>query len=192
MRKKTPLKVKLRSNKTALLILYMLNLLDFREGKKLLPFAEKVAQKISVLKKRFKAKKSPVIYVNDSFGKWQSDWKKIYEMCTEEACLGKNIALKMRPEDDDYFVLKPKHSGFYSTNLETLLQFLKIENLVIVGIAGNICVLFTVNDAYMRDYHVTVPKDCTASNTLADNRFMLKQLKNVFNIPVVLSRDIQL
>lgn len=51
---------------------------------------------------------------------------------------------------------------FRPAALETLLRYLGAQRLVITGIAGNYCVLFTANDAYMRDYELVVPSDCTA------------------------------
>jgi len=64
---------------------------------------------------------------------------------------GRSLIEKLYPEQDDYFVLKPKHSGFFSSALETLLRYLRVRRLIITGIAGNFCVLFTANDAHMRD-----------------------------------------
>jgi nicotinamidase-related amidase len=75
----------------------------------------------------------------------------------------------LRPEENDYFVLKPKHSGFFSTTLEILLRYLETQTLILTGIAGNFCVLFTANDAYMRDFDLFVPSDCTVSNTKKEN-----------------------
>src|SRR6188472_90160 len=75
----------------------------------------------------------------------------------------------LRPEENDYFVLKPKHSGFFSTTLETLLRYLETQTLILTGIAGNFCVLFTANDAYMRDFNLFVPLDCTVSNSKKEN-----------------------
>ena len=63
------------------------------------------------------------------------------------------------------FVLKPKHSAFYCTPFDILLNHLDTETLILTGFAGNICVLFTANDAYMRNYKLIVPKDCIGSNT---------------------------
>ena len=63
---------------------------------------------------------------------------------------GKRLTELLRPEEKDYFVLKPMHSGFYSTTLELLLRHLEAKTLILSGIAGNNCVLFTANDAYMR------------------------------------------
>src|SRR5207248_4843319 len=75
---------------------------------------------------------------------------------------------------EDYFVLKPKHSGFFSSTLETLLRYLGVRRLIITGIAGNFCVLFTANDAYMRDYELLIPSDCVISDTAKENKEALQ------------------
>jgi len=92
---------------------------------------------------------------------------------------GKSRSLieKLYPERDDYFVLKPKHSGFFSSALETLLRYLRVRRLIITGIAGNFCVLFTANDAYMRDYELAIPSDCVISNTAKENTEALQLMK---------------
>jgi pimeloyl-ACP methyl ester carboxylesterase len=86
--------------------------------------------------------------------------------------------MRTRParEASDYFVLKPKHSGFYDTTLETLLESLAIRRVIVTGMAGNICVLFTANDAYMRGLRVIAPSDCIVSNTPEDNAHALRQI----------------
>ena len=91
---------------------------------------------------------------------------------------GKPIAELLEPEDEDYFVLKPKHSGFHSTTLEVLLAHLGASTLILTGIAGNFCVLFTAHDAYMRDFKLVVPRDCLASEAEADNRHALEHMAN--------------
>ena len=121
----------------------------------------------------------PVIYVNDNFGRWRSDFKKIVNHCLEDDVRGRSIAELLIPDEEDYFVLKPKHSGFFSTTLDLLLEYLGVRTLVICGFAGNNCVLFTANDAYMRDYQLLIPADCTASNEPADNENALRQMKDV-------------
>jgi nicotinamidase-related amidase len=76
-------------------------------------------------------------------------------------------------------VLKPKHSGFFSSALDLLLRYLEVKLVILTGVAANICVLFTANDAFMRDLHVVVPSDCVASNTEEDNRHALEQMRTV-------------
>jgi nicotinamidase-related amidase len=60
---------------------------------------------------------------------------------------------------------------FYDTTLDTLLDDLKIRRVIVTGIAGNICVLFTANDAYMRGLRVFAPADCIVSSTAEENAF---------------------
>lgn len=168
----------------ALLIIDMINNLDFPQGQRLLSEALPVAKNIFQLKKYFKEINEPIIYVNDNFGKWKSSWEEVYEHCAQETSLGRPLAEILKPQEDDYFVLKPKHSGFYCSNLDVLLQDLRVNELVITGIAGNICVLFTVNDAYMRGYKIHVPANTIASSSRSLNDFALKQFKDVFDINV--------
>lgn len=177
-------------HKYALLIIDMINTLDFEEGELLLKRALPAAERINKLKEKAKSQGVPVIYVNDNFGQWRSNWEEVYEVCVKEGCKGKELTQKMKPEEDDYFVLKPKHSGFYSTTLEVLLESLASEKLILTGIAGNICVLFTANDAHMREYEVIVPGDCIASNTEEDDKYTLKQLSNVFGIKTNPSQEL--
>ena len=154
----------------ALLLIDVINDLDFPEANQLLRYARPMARNLLRLKERAKKAGIPVIYVNDNFGRWQSDFRRQVEHCLRGDSRGHEIVQLLQPEDDDYFVLKPKHSGFFSTTLETLLRYLGSRTLIITGIAGNFCVLFTANDAYMRDYDLIIPSDCTASNSAEENR----------------------
>jgi len=163
----------------ALLIIDMINDLDFPEGKQLLAHALPAARQIADLKRRAKAAEVPVIYVNDNFGRWRSDFRAQVEHCLHDGVLGQAIAELLRPEEDDYFVLKPKHSGFFSTTLDVLLEYLEVKTVILVGIAANICVLFTANDAYLRDFRLIVPHDCVASNTIEENKHALAQVQTV-------------
>jgi nicotinamidase-related amidase len=161
---------------TALLIVDVINDLDFPEANQLMRYAPAMARKIAKLKERAKRAGVPVLYVNDNFGRWRSDFRSLVEHCREGKA--REIVDLLRPDKDDYFVLKPKHSGFFSSTLETLLRYLGAQRLIITGIAGNYCVLFTANDAYMRDYQLVVPSDCTVSNKVSENREALDLMKN--------------
>jgi nicotinamidase-related amidase len=149
-----------------------------------------IAQPTAKLKKNAKAAGIPVIYVNDNFGKWQSDFRKLVDHCLQDNVKGRPIAQLLRPDERDYFVLKPKHSAFYSTSLDLLLRYLKANTLILTGIAGNICVLFTASDAYMRDFNLLVPQDCIASETDADNQHALRYMAKVLKADTRPSTDI--
>jgi nicotinamidase-related amidase len=175
----------------ALLIIDMINDLDFPEGEELLRHALPAARRIAELKQRAKREEIPVIYVNDNFGRWRSNFHAQVEHCLSEGSRGKPIVESLKPNEDDYFVLKPKHSGFFSTNLDVLLTYLEVKSVVIVGMAANICVLFTANDAYMRDLHLAVPQDCVASNTEEENRNALAQMQKVLKADIRPSAELR-
>jgi nicotinamidase-related amidase len=174
----------------AVLLIDVINDLEFDGGKELLEHALPAAKRIAALKRRAKQAGIPVIYVNDNFGRWQSDFKKLLAHCLEEGVCGRPLAEILRPEEDDYFVLKPKHSGFYSSTLDILLQYLQVKKLVLTGLTGDICVLFTANDAYMRDYHLFVPADCVASEVPEENRHALKHMQRVLKADIRPSTEI--
>lgn len=179
-------------SKTVLLLIDVINDFDFAEGEDLLRLAMPVGRNIARLKERTRAAGIPSIYVNDNFGRWQSAFKKIVAHCRREDGRGKPFVEMLLPEDDDYFVLKPKHSGFYSTNLSLLLTHLTAENLILTGIAGNNCVLFTANDAYMRDFKLFIPADCVVSNTEEENEHALKQMETVLKADTTIAADLDL
>ncbi|HLL77638.1 MAG TPA: isochorismatase family cysteine hydrolase [Pyrinomonadaceae bacterium] len=163
----------------ALLLIDVINDLEFDSGPRLLERALPMAERLSALKRRAKEAEIPVVYVNDNFGRWQSDFKKLLQHCVAEGVTGRPLAQLLRPEDDDYFVLKPKHSGFFSTTLDILLDYLQVKTLVLTGLTGDICVLFTASDAYMRDFHLFVPEDCVASADPRENEHALEHMRRV-------------
>ena len=83
-----------------------------------------MADRIAALKRRAKEAGVPVVYVNDNFGRWQSNFTRPGRALPERRGRGRPIAELLRPDEDDYFVLKPKHSGFFSTTLDILLDYL--------------------------------------------------------------------
>lgn len=176
----------------ALLLIDVINDLEFPEGEQLLRFARPMAERILELKRRAGRAGIPAIYVNDNFGRWQSDFRRVVEHCLEDGVRGEEVARILRPEDDDYFVLKPKHSAFFATTLDTLLTYLGARTVILTGVAGNICILFSANDAYMRDLNVVVPADCVVSNTVGENQHALDQMRRILKAEVTESRDLDL
>jgi nicotinamidase-related amidase len=163
----------------ALLLIDWINDLEFEEGEKLFPQALQAAMATAALRRCAKQAGGPVIYCNDNFGRWRSDFRSLLEHVLKDDVRGRPIAELLAPDEDDYFVLKPKHAGFHSTSLDVLLAHLGASTLILTGIAGNFCVLFTAQDAYMRDFRLFVPRDCIASEDEADNRHALEHMAKV-------------
>ena len=176
---------------TALLLIDVINDLAFDGSEALVAQAAAMAAPLARLKRRAAAAGVPAIYINDNFGQWRSDFRRTVAHCTARSSPGHRISRRLRPTARDYFVLKPKHSGFFDTTLDTLLETLRIRRVILTGIAGNICVLFTANDAYMREYKIFAPADCIASNTAADNDHALRQIKTVLKGNVAVSTRLE-
>jgi nicotinamidase-related amidase len=167
-----------------MLIIDMINEFAFPGAEQMLASTVGVAKRIARLKSRAKSAGIPVVYVNDNFGKWQYDFNKLIGHCLQGHCRGQQIVELLRPAEDDYFVLKPKHSGFFCTPLELVLRFLGARRLILTGVAGNSCVLYTAGDAYMRDFELVVPSDCVASLNPEDNSQALDHMKNMLNAEI--------
>lgn len=164
---------------TALFLIDVINDLDFEGSAAIVEQAETMAGHLAALKRRAAAAGVPCIYINDNFGQWRSDFRQTVAHCVSRSSPGRRVSRRLRPGKDDYFVLKPKHSGFFDTTLDTLLGTLQVRRVIITGIAGNICVLFTANDAYMRELKIIAPPDCIVSNTPEENAHALEQIGSV-------------
>lgn len=160
----------------ALLLIDVINDLEFEGGAQLLRRALPMAKKLAALVARARASHVPVIYVNDNFGRWRSDFRAQVRHCLDDDVRGRPVVELLRPTDDDYFVLKPMQSAFFSTALETLLDALETHTLVLTGLAGDNCVLFTAHDAHMRSFSLAVPSDCIASESAASNAWALRHM----------------
>ncbi len=176
----------------ALLLIDVINHMDFEGSEALVRNAVPMARRIADLKRRAKQAGIPVVYINDNFGRWQSDFRTVVDHCLNDGVPGEEVARLLQPEETDYFVLKPKHSAFFATTLDTLLAYLGARTLIMTGVAANICILFSANDAYMRDYGLIVPADCVASNTTEENEYALNQIQAVLKGDVTPSPDLDL
>ena len=175
---------------TALIIIDVINDLEFPGGDKVLPWAEKMADRLLPASEAARRAGVPVIYANDNFGKWHSSWDAVFDHATRPDARGRDVAKRLEPAKDDYFILKPKHSAYYATSLEPLLQSLGIRRVVMAGIATNLCVLFSAHDAHMRDYETLVLSDCCAAETDNDHNIALDQLKRFCGTTVLRSDQI--
>lgn len=178
------------SASVALLVIDMINDLEWEGADALLPHALAAAQCIAELKRRARAAGVPVVYANDNFGRWRSDFREVVAHCLEDGVRGEPLARLLAPGPEDYFVLKPKHSAFYATTLDTLLTYLGARRLVITGIAGEACIAITAMDAFLRDFDLHVPADCTASCSPQDNDTMLAYMRRVLHANTAPSPDV--
>ena len=169
---------------SALLIVDIINDFTFPGGDRLAKQMDSVVDAIHTLRARYQAAQRPVVYVNDNFGRWRSDFDEVIAWCSREDALGAKIAARLKPDGSDYFVLKPAQSGFYQTALATLLEHLEVRHLALAGLTCDQCVLTTALDAHIRDYPLWVPADAVASITPARKQRALDHMREVLGARV--------
>ena len=167
------------SSPVVLLVIDAINDFRFPEGREVLAEAHPMAVRIRGLKRLARQAGIPTVYVNDNFGRWRSDFRTLIAHCLRRRARGRAVARLLRPDRRDYFVLKPKHSAFYSTTLELLLEHLHARTLILTGLLADSCILFTAQDAHMRGYELVVPEDCVAARVAEDRRRALAQMRRV-------------
>jgi nicotinamidase-related amidase len=175
---------------TALLIVDVINGLDFPGGENVLPWAEKMAKELLPVRNRFRRAGLPVIYANDNFGHWRSNFQDVYKIAAARGKRGRSVTQRLKPGPNDYFILKPKMSAFFATSLEPLLESLGVKKLVLAGIATNLCVLFTAHDAHTHEYDVVVLSDCCAAESDFDHNTALGQLERFLGVTVCRSDEL--
>jgi nicotinamidase-related amidase len=176
----------------ALVLIDVINHFEFPDGKTILRQALTIAPALARLKKRARDAGIPVIYVNDNFGQWRSEMSKLIQYCLRPEEAGRVFVEQLRPDDEDYFVLKPMHSAFYQTPLDMLLRELGASSIILSGLATNSCILCTAHDANMRNLKIIVPKDCCSARTTREHKQALEHIGAMADAKVVLSSSLRL
>lgn len=161
----------------AVLFIDFINDFRFDGGEKLRTHTEKILPNVMKLRHFAEQHQLPIIYINDHYRLWQSDPAVIINHCTNK--YNEQLIRQIKPKENDYFLIKPQHSAFFQTPLQALLQGLGKTHLIIAGIAGDICVLFTAKDAYMYQYSMHIPKNCVASEKSEGNDYALYLMNSV-------------
>jgi len=177
--------------KAALLVIDMINDFDFDHADHLIHWLDGVADAIDRLREQARAADVPLIFINDNYDQWHSDRERLIDDIAERS-RRRELVDRLRPREDDYFVIKPRFSGFYATTLPVLLPRLEVTRLVLTGVATDVCVLFTAGDAYMRDYGLWVPSDGTACHNDQRRDWALDNFKNNMHAETRATADLSL
>lgn len=178
--------------RVAVLIIDMINDLEFPEGPQVLEPAMKAASCIAELKKVAKGLRIPVIYANDNFGHWRSDLSILVQHCLRTNVRGQSIVKLLQPDPTDYVVLKPKSSAFFETPLAILLTYLGTKRLILTGLSTDVCVQFTAQDAYLRDFGISIPSNCVASACMEQTQVSLAYMQRVFQADITPTSELDL
>jgi len=167
-------------SQTVLLLVDVINDLDFPQNQELVSNSVLLGKRIAMLKRRCKQKGIPTIYVNDNRGRWRSEFQEVVKHCLRHDSPGRAMVEQLLPDKDDYVVMKPKHSPFYATPLELLLEYIGVKTVILAGFTTNACVMIAASDLYIRDYRLFVPSDCVAALTAGAQRNALILMRKNF------------
>jgi len=165
---------------TALLLVDVINPLDFPGGAAVARRSLRMAARLAALRDRATRARLPIVYVNDNLGLWRSDIAELVRRCSAPGVPGAPVVKLLEPRPTDLVVLKATLSGFHQTPLDALLRLAGAQTVVITGLMADNCVLFTAADAYMRDYRLVVPRDCVTAKTPDATRRALKTMTELF------------
>lgn len=136
------------------------------EGPLFCPKGEAVTGKIKESVAYFHDLDQQVIYVNDSHRKNDAEFL-LRPLHALQGTWGAQLAdeLKACQEEEDYHILKRRHSAFSYTDLDLFLREEKIEDVILVGGMTNVSIRSTASDAFYQAYRVTVLSDCCFSQS---------------------------
>jgi nicotinamidase-related amidase len=170
----------------ALLVIDFFNPRGF-DGSALERAAVRAARSTAKLKARLRKSGVPAIYANDNFGHWESEFSSVVDACRDARGAPCTIAGVLAPDELDRSILKPRHSAFFGTPLEFILEEIGARTLVLTGISADSCIMFTAHDAYVRKFKLWVPPDCVASPKAAYTRASLTHMQRVLHASVAAS-----
>lgn len=179
-------------SQVVLLLIDVINDLNFPDNQHLVCRSVALAKSIAKLKKRCKKLGIPTIYVNDNRGRWRSDISAVLRHCLRTQSPGREMTERLLPEPDDYIVLKPKHSPFYASPLQTILDYIGARVAIVTGVTTNACVLIAAGELHVRDFGLFVPADCVAALTEPEHQRSLDVMKNSFDADTAPSSRLQL
>jgi len=179
---------------SAPVVLVIIDMFSDFESERTAPFFKQaLAASARIAKLRQRAVRSgiPTIFANDNYGRWKSEGRQIVQMAKQSE-RGRKIVELLQPAEDDYIVLKPKHSIFFATPVEVLLHYLGTHTLILTGMTSTRCVLFSAIEAYLRDLKIIAPLDCLVSENKQEHRMAKFLLETRVNADTRQSRRLRL
>ncbi len=156
---------RLPRSRRVLLLVDFINPLNFPGAENLAAPALMAARATARLKHELAAAGVPTIYANDNYGVWQSDFHSQVAACLGMDGAPAEIATLLYPQANDLTLLKPRHSAFFASPLELLLSEMEAQELVICGLSTDMCIQLTAMDAFLREFKMWIPSDCTAAES---------------------------
>ena len=131
-----------------------------------------------------RAKGVPVIYTQEAHRAEKVDFGLELQGDEPEHCLEGTLGVEIVPalamQPGDFLIVKRRYSAFFATDLDILLRGLEVNLLVLTGVATDVCVRATAQDAQQLNYRVIVPPECVAGTSVARHEAALENVRYLF------------
>jgi nicotinamidase-related amidase len=146
---------------TALLVVDMLNSYQHPDAELLITdVAEIIDPLAKVVRRAGEREDIDVVYVNDNYGDFSAEFSDIVQSALDGA--RPDLVEPIVPTEGCRMLTKVRHSVFFGTALEYLLNRIGTKRLILTGQVTEQCILYSALDAYLRHFPVVVPTDAVA------------------------------
>ncbi len=169
----------------ALLIIDMLK--DFIDADGVLTTGPAGADIVDFIKEKiqeFRTKDYPIIYICDNHEVDDKEFDMFPPHCIA-GTKGSEIIEQLEPKKEDIIIRKRRYSAFFGTDLDLYLREKRINDIYMMGVCTNICVLYTAADARNLDYKVNIYEDGVASFDEEAHNFALKELETTLGCTIL-------
>ncbi|MHA2140184.1 MAG: cysteine hydrolase family protein [Candidatus Thorarchaeota archaeon] len=180
---------KLSPEKTALIIIDMLN--DFVEenGALVVPGAKDLVPILSKILDKARQQSLTVLYMTDNHMPDDDEFK-VWPKHSVAGTEGAQVVDELAPSEGEKVIPKRRYSSFFGTDLDLTLREAGITDLILMGVLTDICVMYTSADASARGYNVYVVADGTGSTVKENHQFALQHMKEIHSTTVVTANQV--
>ncbi|KXB00606.1 nicotinamidase [candidate division MSBL1 archaeon SCGC-AAA261O19] len=173
--------------KSAVLIIDMIN--DFVTGRFENERAQKIVPNIKKLLETARSEKIPIIYVRDAHPEDDSEFD-IWGPHAVAGSEGSEVIPELESGEGEPVLDKTKYSAFFNTNLNSILENLEVEEVVLTGVLTDICIQHTAADAFFRGYKVIIPRECVDSLSDEENKRAIKFIEKMYGAEISNLKDL--
>lgn len=159
-------------------------IIDFVTGKLGNKRAERIIPNIKTVLNHAHESNLPVVYISDYHAEDDHEFS-IWDAHAVKGTEGSKVIPELEPSKEDYTMKKTKYSAFYDTELDSLLNELKVDELVLMGVLTHICIQHTAADAFYRGYDIIIPKGCVEDISEEENQKAFDFMKENYRANII-------
>jgi nicotinamidase-related amidase len=174
--------------RVAVVVIDMIN--DFVTGVFKSKRAVKIIPNIKKLLDFARKQDFPIIYATDAHLPNVDTEFEVWGPHAVKGSWGAEVIDELKPEKNDFRILKRKYSSFQGTDLDMLLRELKVDTLILTGVVTDICIQHTAADAFFKGYKTIVPQDCVEAVDESTQKAAIEYLKKAYGSEITTVKEL--